>query len=135
METQSLTVDLVLDRPGFDPEALETLIAPLLRGRVELVLADPGYMRVLNMRFRHIDRPTDVLAFDLRDDPEGAPEGVIYVDGRLYPPIEELLERIFHGYLHLTGRTHDSDEDQESMRGDVAELVARSMKGSEIADA
>ena len=133
MDTQRLTVDAILNRPGFDPVALEILIAPLLPGRVELVLADPGYMRVINMRFRHIDRPTDVLAFDLRDDPGGAPEGVIYVDGRLYPPIEELLERIFHGYLHLTGRTHDSDEDHESMRRDVAELVSTSLKGSDFA--
>jgi ssRNA-specific RNase YbeY (16S rRNA maturation enzyme) len=132
MEAMSLTLDLVLERPGFDPEALEALLAPLLPGRIELVLADPGYMRVLNMRFRHIDRPTDVLAFDLRDDPEGIPEGVIYVDGRLYPPLEELLERIFHGYLHLAGRTHNSDEGHESMRRDVASLVARSLKGSDI---
>jgi ssRNA-specific RNase YbeY (16S rRNA maturation enzyme) len=124
----NLTVDLLLDRPGFDPEVLESLVRPLLTGRIELVVADPGYMRVMNWRFRHMDRSTDVLSFDLRDDPSVEPEGVIYVDGRVWPPMEELLERIFHGYLHLTGRTHDREEDAESMDRDVGALVRRALE-------
>jgi ssRNA-specific RNase YbeY (16S rRNA maturation enzyme) len=129
MENQSLTLDVVLEHPGFDPAEVEELVAPLLAGRVELVLADPGFMRVMNMKYRHVDRSTDVLAFDLRDEPGGVPEGVIFVDGRVYPPMEELLERIFHGYLHLTGRTHDSVEDHESMNSDVMALVKRAIIG------
>ena len=131
MEAADLTVDLVLGDPGFDPEVLRSLVAPVLIGKIELVIADPGYMRVMNYRFRHMDRSTDVLSFDLRDDPEAQPEGVIFVDGRVYPPMDELLERIFHGYLHLTGRTHDSPGDAEKMNDDVMEMVEKALKGAE----
>jgi ssRNA-specific RNase YbeY (16S rRNA maturation enzyme) len=130
MEAQSLTVDLVLEGAGFAPALLESVAGPLLRGRIELVVADPGYMRVMNFRFRHVDLPTDVLSFDLRDDPGGDPEGVIYVDGRVYPPLEELLERVFHGYLHLCGRTHDSAEDADAMESETRDMVKMAMEGA-----
>lgn len=115
--------------PGFDPEELRRMISPQMNGDVEVVLVDPGYMRVMNRRYRHIDRYTDVLTFDLS---EGAavPEGVIYVDMRLAPPMEELLERIFHGYLHLLGRTHDTEADSASMAADVVAMVARATGGT-----
>jgi rRNA maturation RNase YbeY len=128
MEAQSLTVDLVLEGAGFDPALLESVAGPLLRGRIELVIVDPGYMRVMNCRFRHVDHPTDVLSFDLRDDPEGDPEGVIYVDGRVFPPLEELLERVFHGYLHLCGMTHDTAEDADAMSSETRNMVGRAME-------
>ncbi len=115
--------------PGFDPGALLGLVSPPVGGGVEIVLVDPGYMRVMNRRFRHIDRYTDVLTFDLSEGgPE--PEGVIYADMRLSPPMEELLERIFHGYLHLMGRTHDTPGDSEAMAADVAGMVAAALERS-----
>jgi ssRNA-specific RNase YbeY (16S rRNA maturation enzyme) len=132
MENPILTVDLVLGSPGFDQGELQALLEPYLSGKVELVIADPGFMRVMNMKYRHVDRSTDVLAFDLRDEPGAEPEGVIFVDGRVFPPMGELLERIFHGYLHLTGRTHDTPEDRESMNRDVTEMVARALEGSGV---
>ncbi len=119
-----ITIEIPAGEPGFDPEALHRMISAQMSGRIEVVLVDPGYMRVMNRRFRHIDRPTDVLTFDLSEG--GAePEGVIYADMRLAPPVEELLERVFHGYLHLLGRTHDTPEDLGSMSADVARMVAR----------
>lgn len=124
---RSLTVAAECDCPGLDCEMLESLLGPMLEGDIEIVLTDPGCMRVLNRRFRMIDRPTDVLTFDMSEGP-GAPEGVIYVDCRLFPPLEAVLERIFHGYLHLGGHTHDSPRDEEEMSGLTAELVRRAME-------
>ncbi len=120
-------VETPVGDPGFDPEELRRMISPMMQGDVEIVLVDPGYMRVMNRRYRHIDRYTDVLTFDLSEG--GAdPEGVIYADMRLAPPMEELLERIFHGYLHLLGRTHDTEADSASMAADVASMVARALE-------
>ena len=110
--------------PGFDPGMLRRMIAPQMKGDVEVILVDPGYMRVMNRMYRHIDRYTDVLTFDLSEGGSD-PEGVIYADMRLAPPMEELLERIFHGYLHLLGRTHDTEADSAAMARDVAAMVAR----------
>lgn len=120
-------VETPVGDPGFDPEELRRMISPMMQGDVEIVLVDPGYMRVMNRRYRHIDRYTDVLTFDLSEG--GAdPEGVIYADMRLAPPMEEILERIFHGYLHLLGRTHDTEADSASMAADVASMVARALE-------
>jgi probable rRNA maturation factor len=121
----TLSVETVSDRLPIEPDELGRAVAPELAGTIEIVLADPGYMRVLNRRFRHVDRPTDVLTFDLSEPGSEEPEGVIYVDARLCPPLEDLLERVFHGFLHLCGRTHDDPADAEAMASDVAGMVAR----------
>jgi probable rRNA maturation factor len=123
----SPSVETTADNLAFDPLELERLVAPLLRGSVEIVLADPGYMRVLNRRFRRVDRPTDVLTFDLSEGGD-CPEGVVYVDARLYPPIEEIVERVFHGYLHLAGWTHDTPDDDARMRAEVGRMTGLAMK-------
>lgn len=120
-------ITLLLANTELDLETLEGLLDEMIDDRVEIVVADPGYMRVLNSRYRHIDRPTDVISFDLALGEEDRPEGTIFVDGRVFPPIRELLERVFHGYLHLRGYTHDTDEDRETMSRMVEELVSRAM--------
>ncbi|MFO8184388.1 MAG: rRNA maturation RNAse YbeY [Candidatus Aegiribacteria sp.] len=121
-------ITLLLENIEMDRKMLEDRVGELIDDRVEIVVADPGYMRVLNSRYRHIDRPTDVISFDLALREEDRPEGTIFVDGRLFPPMEELLERIFHGYLHLSGYSHDTDEDREDMSRMVDEMVSRAMK-------
>ena len=113
----------VLDKPDFDPDDLGELLGGILDKPVEIVIIDPGYMRVLNRKYRHIDRSTDVLSFDLALSEDSRPEGVIYVDGRLYPPMDALLERIFHGYLHLLGYTHDVESDANTMAEKVEAMV------------
>jgi probable rRNA maturation factor len=125
MEKAYPLINLPLSDPAFSAEEIAQAVGRIVEGRVELVFVDPGYMRFLNRRFRHQDRPTDVLSFDLSDD--GGPEGVIYVNGRLCPPLEELLERVFHGYLHLKGWTHDAPERSERMQKRVAEMVSEAL--------
>ncbi len=120
-------ISIILDNAGFCVEEIQSLTENLMEGCVEVVLADPGYIRVLNRDYRHIDRATDVLSFDLAIGEEDRPEGTIYVDGRLFPPIEALLERIFHGYLHLKGYSHNNEKDAAIMSGEVDSLVARAL--------
>ncbi|RKZ10692.1 rRNA maturation RNase YbeY [Candidatus Fermentibacteria bacterium] len=120
-------ISVILENPGFSAEDLQSLTENLLEGSVEVVLTDPGYMRVINRNYRHIDRATDVLSFDLSLGEEDMPDGTIYVDGRLFPPIEALLERIFHGYLHLKGYSHNNEKDTAIMNREVNSLVAHAI--------
>lgn len=121
-------VTVLIDDAELQAETVRDILAGSVGDSVEVVISDPGFMRVLNNRFRHIDRPTDVLSFDLAESEESRPEGTIYVDGRLFPPMNELLERIYHGYLHLCGYTHDTPEESESMAMEVGILVRAAME-------
>ena len=122
-------ISIIAENTALKAETLDGLISDLLGPGIEVVVTDPGYMRVMNRRYRHIDRPTDVLTFDLSNPGDDVPSGTIFVDGRLFPPIEELLERIFHGYLHLSGMSHDNEDDAGLMEQRVEELVNSAMKG------
>lgn len=121
-------ISIILENAGFDKDTLENLIGNQMDGSVEIVLADPGYLRVLNRKYRHLDKTTDVLTFDLALNDEDRPEGTIFVDGRLFPPFEELLERIFHGYLHLKGYSHRNEKDAGIMSRKVDSLVANALR-------
>lgn len=117
-------ISIINENAGFSEEEIKILIENLIEGSVEVVLADPGYLRVLNRKYRHLDRTTDVLSFDLALMEEDRPEGTIYVDCRLFPPMKALLERIFHGYLHLKGYSHNNEKDAGIMENEVESLMA-----------
>lgn len=121
-------ISIIIENPGFSAEEIKTLIGNLIEGCVEVVLVDPGYLRVLNRHYRHIDRATDVLSFDLALREEDRPEGTIYVDSRLFPPMEALLERIFHGYLHLKGYSHGNEKDAAIMSNEVDSFVVEALE-------
>lgn len=124
-------ITVLLEDTGLSAEMLKETLGDSVGEGIEIVVTYPGHMRVLNRVYRHIDRSTDVLSFDLSTDPGSGPEGTIFVDGRLYPPMRELLERIFHGCLHLSGMTHDTEEDALIMARKVDELVNSVLKGGE----
>jgi len=120
-------INIILENAGFCLEEIKNLTENLMEECVEVVLADPGYLRVLNRNYRHIDRATDVLTFDLALREQDRPDGTIYVDGRLFPPMEALLERIFHGYLHLKGYSHNNEKDAAIMGSEVNSLIAEAL--------
>ncbi len=122
------SVEFLLDRP--DPELiiLESIVQKMIKGEVEFIICDPGIMKFLNFKWRKINRPTDVLTFDLSSDEDRYPAGVVYVDGRMAPPLTEVLERVFHGYLHLCGWTHDTEEDAEEMNAGTMALVREAVE-------
>ena len=93
------------------------------RGEPEISVALIGVDEIqeLNLRYRKIDRATDVLTFDLSDDGKLCGEVVISPQYALDQQVgDESLEAevealLIHGLLHLLGYTHDGDEDSEAM--------------------
>lgn len=103
------------------------------KAEVSVALCDDATIHQLNRDFRKVDRPTDVLSFALNEGEE--PE---IVDG----PAEELLGDIIisvdtlkrqaeeyghsferelayltiHGFLHLMGYDHETEDDKIEMR-------------------
>lgn len=107
------TVQGVLEREGV-PAA-----------EISVTLLDDGAIRRLNREYLDRDRPTDVLAFDLRDPAEPSPAALpgspLPVVGDIYlgldqakrqalregvPLTEELIRLAVHGTLHVLGWDH-----------------------------
>lgn len=94
-------------------------------GGVNLVFTTDRRLRALNKRFRNIDRPTDVLSFEL-DEPAspGDAFGEIYISvpmarrqAKQYGTTlaDELLHLACHGLLHLFGYNHVKATDARKM--------------------
>ncbi|MCD6589307.1 MAG: rRNA maturation RNase YbeY [Candidatus Fermentibacteraceae bacterium] len=126
--TPSPIVSIVLQNPAPELQLLDTVVQKTVTGSVEFVVCDPGVMRFLNYNWRRINKPTDVLTFDLSVPGDTLPQGVIYIDGRMAPPLEEVLERVYHGLLHLQGYTHNTEEETTQMNRLTVELVKKGMK-------
>ena len=74
----------------------------------------------LNLKYRNIDKPTDVLSFpginnslgDIIISPEKAKEQAKTI-GHSFE--RELTFLVIHGFLHLLGFDHETKEDEEKM--------------------
>jgi probable rRNA maturation factor len=102
--------------------------------RVELsvVLVDDNHIHDLNRRFRGRDRPTDVLAFPMREEvPEdgGEPGMLLLGDVVVSMPTavrqateyghdldREVVRLVIHGTLHLLDYDHENDAGASRMR-------------------
>jgi probable rRNA maturation factor len=75
-------------------------------------------MRALNRRYRRKDRPTDVLSFPagggglLGDIVISVPYATRQARRRRQPASAELDRLLLHGYLHLLGYDHETDQGQ-----------------------
>src|SRR5258708_2436313 len=87
-------------------------------GEVTLVLAGDATLRRLNREYRRRDRPTDVLSFTGSGGREGLGDIVISVktaernargEGRRLAPELDILA--LHGFLHLLGYDHKTDDE------------------------
>jgi len=103
---------------------------------VSVILVDNDYIHELNLEYRGVDQPTDVLSFaleEMEDEtqkaelPDGAPEllGDIYISiQRTIEQAEsyghsferELAYLAAHGLLHLLGFDHQTPEETHKMR-------------------
>jgi probable rRNA maturation factor len=93
-------------------------------------------MRRLNARYRGIDRPTDVLAFAMREGPCAGLHPQVLGDvvisaetawrqaqARRHSLAEELTQLLIHGTLHLLGYDHEvSAAEARLMRAKEREL-------------
>ena len=95
---------------------------------VSILLTDDAEIQVLNHQYRHIDKPTDVLAFAMRDgigtdlNPQLLGDLVISVPTAQRQSIAhghsldiELAILSVHGTLHLLGYDHQTPEEAEIM--------------------
>jgi len=95
-----------------------------LVGEVSVAIVALPTVHELNLKFRDIDSPTDVLSFDI-DGPYGEMVGEIVVApeyvGFERAGVEEL---VVHGALHLVGMEHGEDF-AESEMAVVQDVVLR----------
>jgi len=102
---------------------------------VSFVLTNDQTVHQLNKVYRKIDRPTDVLAFAMREgDFGGLTEGVLgdvivsvetarkQAEAGGHAVLEEVTMLAAHGLLHLLGWDHDTPAKDRRMRAETARL-------------
>jgi len=97
-------------------------------GVLNVVFVNDDYIQSLNKQYRDKDEPTDVLSFSYLDTSDFEDTGLIgevYISvptakkqaGDYKHPLSDELNRLFvHGFLHVFGHDHETEEDYEEMR-------------------
>jgi len=114
--------------------AVRTTVADHPVRTLSVAVVDDATITLLHERYLNDDRPTDVLAFDLRDDPEDASiDGEIVVSaetarrqaGRLgLTEGEEVIRYVIHGALHLLGCRDKTATQRKQMRLEEDRILA-----------
>ena len=93
-------------------------------GEVSMVLVPLFVIQELNLKYRDVDSPTDVLSFEI-DGPYGEMVGEIVVAPE-YVALKraKVEELVVHGALHLSGMDHGEDFEASEMAV-VQEVVLR----------
>ena len=95
-----------------------------LRAEIGITLVTDTAIREMNKTYRGIDEVTDVLSFNVGDNPENILYGDIFICyGRAMRQAaevgntrkRELAFLTVHGTLHLLGYDHETEEDEEVM--------------------
>jgi probable rRNA maturation factor len=106
-------------------------------GDVSLCLADDAALRALNLRWRSLDKPTNVLSFpaaplgyggDLTalGDIALAYETLAREAEDLGVPLADHYRHLLaHGFLHLIGYDHETDAEAERMEALETRILAR----------
>jgi probable rRNA maturation factor len=91
-------------------------------GHMAVEFVDEERIQALNLEFRQIDDPTDVLSFGVDED--GLAAGPRELGDVVICPAHtiDLREAIVHGTLHLTGMDHEADD------GEMLALQAELMR-------
>lgn len=114
----------------------------LSAGEVALSFVDDEEIRSLNQQYRSIDRPTDVLSFPMEDDPVSMPDeaesvpllGDIIISvptaKRQCEEYGHSLQReigflFVHGFLHLLGYDHQTEEEEAEMTAKQEEILVK----------
>jgi probable rRNA maturation factor len=95
-----------------------------------VVLTDDAAIRTLNRRWRKRDRPTNVLSFPAPPEPAGASGRRLLGDVVIAyetttreaaaegKPLKNHVSHLaVHGFLHLLGYDHESEEEAQEMEG------------------
>ena len=131
-----------------EPEWFESLAGDTLAAEnvappyeVSIVLADQQTVHHLNRLYRHVDSPTDVIAFytthteagefvlpddgitHLGDIVISYPQAVEQAQQEGHSTRQELTLLVIHGLLHLLGYDHEIPEEAVQMRNRERELL------------
>ena len=100
-----------------------------------IIFVDDEEIQRINRQYRNIDRVTDVISFALCDDPDNQMEdelGDIFIDlDQAFRQAEDYGHSItrevaflaVHGYLHLCGYDHMTEEDEKVMFAKQDEIL------------
>jgi len=83
-----------------------------VKGEVDILISSNTRLRDLNRRFRHKNKPTDVLSFPRPSGGDIAISAQIALDNAHHyghSLAAELKILVLHGMLHLAGYDHESD--------------------------
>jgi len=138
-----LIVDCALESVELDPadvieDATRALrILDLNEAELSIVLCDDAFIHPLNMNYRGMDKPTDVLSFAMREGEAAFEEDptlgdvVISIetaqrqaDTRGHSLARELRVLLVHGILHLLGYDHEEDDEAEEMEAEERRLLS-----------
>lgn len=124
------TVEKVLES-AIKKENLENVV-------FNLIIVDNDYIHKLNKEYRGIDRVTDVITFALEDDESMVLPSDVRVLGDIYISVDKarsqaeeyghsfLREISFlavHGFYHLLGYDHQTEEEEKVMFAKQAEVL------------
>lgn len=126
----------IIDEFGYEDDysyledVLDIVIKKMdIKGIFSIVFIDDEKMHEMNLKYRGVDRTTDVLSFALNDSPDDY-ENEIEVLGDIYISIpkaiaqaeeyghsvkRELSFLTVHGVLHILGYDHMTKEDEKVM--------------------
>lgn len=138
--TAPLTADILIEADCWQdepdaPELVRRAIAqaakqspePVTDAEVAIMLTDDDGVQALNRDWRGIDKPTNVLSFPAPQPLAGIrprPLGDIAIayqttrreaDSESKPFAHHLTHLAVHGFLHLVGYDHETDDDAETM--------------------
>jgi probable rRNA maturation factor len=121
--------------------AAEIVNADFGEAELAVMLTDDSGIRTLNSNWRGIDKPTNVLSFPAlpptgAGGPDDAPRmlgdiAIAYettrreADDEQKPFDHHLSHLAVHGFLHLIGYDHETDNDAEAMETLEAEILAQ----------
>src|SRR5580700_2867170 len=121
--------------------AAEIADADVGEAELAVMLTDDAGIRTLNNNWRGIDKPTNVLSFPALQPtgpagPDDAPRmlgdiAIAYqttrreADDEQKPFDHHLSHLAVHGFLHLIGYDHETDDDAEAMEALETEILAQ----------
>jgi len=138
-------IDIALNAMEFDAGVSGRIVTAIFAanraagpalGTVTVVLDDDARIRELNRLWRGFDKPTNVLSFPSPDTQPGPARtlgdiAISYETAAREAAAEDksfgdhIAHLSVHGFLHLLGYDHESDDDAEEMEGLERAILAR----------
>ena len=100
-------------------------------GSICIRFLDANESRQLNRRYRSVDRPTNVLAFEaneeniLGDIAVCVPTAMLEAKEQNKPLTAHLAHLVVHGTLHLCGFDHTTSQESQLMEGREIRILAK----------